>query len=42
LTNELEREALRFKSSPLGQALLRGDPLPAELDALIGASARAL
>jgi ABC-type lipoprotein export system ATPase subunit len=42
MTNELEREALRFKSSPLGQALLRGDPLPAELEALLSASARAL
>lgn len=35
MTNELEREALRFTSSPLGQALLRGDPLPAELEALL-------
>jgi ABC-type lipoprotein export system ATPase subunit len=34
MDNELERELLLFKSSPLGQALLRGDDLPAELVAL--------
>lgn len=39
MANELEREALRFKSSPLGQALLRGDPLPAELEALLATAA---
>src|SRR5690349_5753995 len=34
MDNELERELLLFKSSPLGQALLRGDDLPAEFVAL--------
>jgi ABC-type lipoprotein export system ATPase subunit len=31
MSSELERELLLFKSSPLGQAILRGDLLPAEL-----------
>jgi putative ABC transport system ATP-binding protein len=32
MSSELERELLLFKSSPLGQAILRGDLLPAELE----------
>jgi ABC-type lipoprotein export system ATPase subunit len=34
MDSELERELLLFKSSPLGQALLRGEGVPAELAAL--------
>lgn len=33
MSNELERELLEFRSSALGQAILRGDPLPPELAA---------
>ncbi|NJN16218.1 MAG: ABC transporter ATP-binding protein [Oscillochloris sp.] len=29
--DEIERDLLRFRSSPLGQAILRGDPLPGEI-----------
>ncbi len=31
MSNQLERELLELKSSALGQAILRGDPLPPEL-----------
>lgn len=34
MSNELERELLELKSSPLGQAILRGDQLPPALAAL--------
>jgi ABC-type lipoprotein export system ATPase subunit len=34
MTNELERELMALKSSALGQAILRGDDLPAELAAV--------
>jgi ABC-type lipoprotein export system ATPase subunit len=36
MSSELERELLLFKSSPLGQAILRGDLLPAEIAPMAG------